>query len=87
MKSAKWDDIRKLHCSQITHRNDRKKVGRDRSVIFFSLSPDLRDIKGMKLECMSCQINNIPSEALTSLTRQPFYNHGLDKVHEQGNKR
>ena len=20
MKSAKWDDIRKLHCSQITHR-------------------------------------------------------------------
>lgn len=56
-------------------------------MIFLSLSPDLRDIKGMKLECMSCQIDTIPSEALTSLTMQPFYNHRSDTLHSQGNKR
>lgn len=56
-------------------------------MIFFSLSPDPRDIKGMKLDCMSCQIDNIPSEALTSLTMQPFYNHRSDTCHDQGNKR
>lgn len=67
--------------------NDRKKVGSNGSVIFFSLSPDLKDIKGTKIECISCQINNIPLEAQTSLTMQPFYNHRLDIVHNQENKR
>lgn len=56
-------------------------------MIVFSLSPDLRDIKGTKLECISCQINNILSEAQTSITRQLFYNCRLETVHNQGNKR
>lgn len=53
-------------------------------MIFSSLSPDLRNIKGTKLECISCQINNVPLEVQPSLTMQPFHNHGLDIVHNQG---
>lgn len=42
-------------------------------MIFFSLSPDLRDIKGTKLECISCQINNLPLEAQDFLTMKSIF--------------
>lgn len=81
MKSAKWDDTRKLHRSQITHRKWQKK-GRQRWLCDFPLSLTWsKRYKSTKLKCISCQINNIPLEAQTPRTMQPFYNQTLDTGH------